>query len=116
LPLFFPVSSPVEWIAADDRGFLGWSRSSSCLLRYDSAGEEYQKIRINGTPASSNLPSSQFWIQTHNEIQRWVWETGKLPAAGNRESDALANSILLCTAENAIKRPDDLSGEHTIGR
>ena len=107
LPLFFPASGPVEWIAADDRGFLGWSRSSSCLLRYDSAGEEYQKIRINGTPASSNLPSSQFWIQTHNEIQRWVWEMGKLPAAGNRESDALANSVLLCTAENAIKRPDE---------
>ena len=106
LPVFSSATDTVEWIAVDVSGFLGWSRRTKRLQRFDCAGKGYQEFSIEGTPVSSNLPANQFWTQTNNELQRWSWEIENAHADISGEPPR-RDSVLLCAAEQEILRTDD---------
>jgi hypothetical protein len=69
-----PVSAPQmgEWIVADARGLVSWSRSSGMLSFYDCLGSQLGEVQAQGRPVFSDSSWGTLWIQQETELRRLV--------------------------------------------
>jgi hypothetical protein len=74
-PVRIETEDPLDWVAADTQGILGWHRPTSRLMRYDCHLDPSDHVEIHGQPIASNLSTSEFWVQREELIERWKWCT-----------------------------------------
>jgi hypothetical protein len=111
LPVCRGYKGELQWIMADESGFLAWNRDESMLIRFLDEEGENDQARINGEPIMSNISFPQFWLQAEDSIQRMRWN---YPVTYNKKKHLGSNPWMFESAAEEMRLIDPAAAEQSI--
>jgi hypothetical protein len=77
LPVWIPPPDKAEWVAADARGLLCYSKMGSLLWWYDADSSAWLSSPIEGSPIFSSGSYNEIWSQNGDVLNHWTLFSGE---------------------------------------